>query len=85
MCGVQILAASHAPVHAFPCCFLNLSNDTEISRRQCVHKIVTSVRCYITQCCKLGLLARPKDGISALISFLIVLFEVYQPGGRPRA
>lgn len=30
MCVFQILAASHAAVHAFPCCFLNLSNDTEI-------------------------------------------------------
>lgn len=54
---VQISAASHAPVHAFPFCFLNLSNDTEISRRQYVHKIVTGVRCYITQCCKMELLA----------------------------
>lgn len=43
VCVFQILAASHAPVHAFPCCFLNLSNDTEMSRRQYEHKIATSV------------------------------------------
>lgn len=29
---------------------------------------------------KMELLAQPKDGISALNSFLIVLFKVYQPG-----